>query len=48
MKRVDVECYAGYRANERPTRLTLTTEFKFIQVPEASLRVAFRYDPESR
>jgi len=23
MKRVDVECYAGYRANERPVRLTL-------------------------
>jgi hypothetical protein len=23
MKRVQVECYAGYRANERPIRLTL-------------------------
>ncbi len=23
MKRVEVECYAGYRANERPVRLTL-------------------------
>jgi hypothetical protein len=23
MKRVEVECYAGYRADERPVRLTL-------------------------
>ena len=23
IKRVEVECYAGYRANERPVRLTL-------------------------
>jgi len=23
MKRVEVECYAGHRANERPMRLTL-------------------------
>ena len=23
MKKVGVECYAGYRAHERPTRLTL-------------------------